>query len=412
MAPATNDESTPPRVAIPGPIIIGAGPSGLAVAASLQRLSVPSLLIERSDSIAHLWNHQTYNRLSLHLPKHLCHLPHLPMPKTFPTYPTKSQFMSYLISYTQSFSLKPIFNSTAVSARFDPVGVVWRVVVARAGAGEVEYESRWLVVATGENAEPVVATEEQAMGGFDGKKVHSAEYRTGEEFKGERVLVVGCGNSGMELCLDLVEHGATPFMVVRSGVHVLPKEILGISTFGLAMNMLKWFPVKMVDRFLVMMAKTMLGDTEKYGLKRPKLGPLELKKTTGKTPVLDIGTLSFIKTGKIKIVPEVECLTQKGAKFVNGQEMQFDAVIFATGYRSNVPYWLKVAKNDTQDCDFFTKEGKPKSQFPNSWKGDNGLYCAGFTGKGLLGAGTDAVKIASDVARQWRALLENKRVVS
>ncbi|KAK1311056.1 putative indole-3-pyruvate monooxygenase YUCCA7 [Acorus calamus] len=302
MAPTTNDESTPPRVAIPGPIIIGAGPSGLAVAASLQRLSVPFLLIERSDSIAHLWNHQTYNRLSLHLPKHLCHLPHLPMPKTFPTYPTKSQFMSYLLSYTQSFSLKPIFNSTAVSARFDPVGVVWRVVVARAGAGEVEYESRWLVVATGENAEPVVAAEEQAMGGFDGKKVHSAEYRTGEEFKGERVLVIGCGNSGMELCLDLVEHGATPFMVVRSGVHVLPREILGISTFGLAMNMLKWLPMKMVDRFLVMVAKIMLGDTDKYGLKRPRLGPLELKKTTGKTPVLDIGTLSFIKTGKIKVL--------------------------------------------------------------------------------------------------------------
>ncbi|KAK1297380.1 putative indole-3-pyruvate monooxygenase YUCCA4 [Acorus calamus] len=332
MAPTTNDESTPPRVPIPGPIIIGAGPSGLAVAASLQRLSVPSLLIERSDSIANLWNHQTYNRLSLHLPKHLCHLPHLPMPKSFPTYPTKSQFMSYLLSYTQSFSLKPIFNSTAVSAQFDPVGVVWRVVVARAGVGEIEYESRWLVVATGENAEPVVPAEEQAMEGFMEKELR--EYR----------------------------------------------EMLGMSTFELAMDMLKWLPMKMVDRFLVMVAKIMLGNTKKYGLKRPRLGPLELKKTTGKSPVLDIGTLSFIKTGKIKKKED--------------------------DLRGLIRYSI------VQNCDFFTKEGKPKSQFLNTWKGENGLYCAGFTGKGLLGARTDAVKIASDVAGQWRTLLENKKVVS
>ena len=84
-------------------------------------------------------------------------------------------------------------------------------------------------------------------------------------------------------------------------VHVLPREMLGTSTFGIAMKLLRWLPVKLVDRFLLLVAKMILGNTEKYGLKRPKLGPLELKGVTGKSPVLDVGAWSLIKSGDIKV---------------------------------------------------------------------------------------------------------------
>jgi hypothetical protein len=77
--------------------------------------------------------------------------------------------------------------------------------------------------------------------------------------------------------------------------------MLGISTFGIAMNLLRWLPVKLVDQFLLLVAKVILGDTEKYGLKRPKLGPLEVKGVTEKSPVLDVGAWSFIKSGDIKV---------------------------------------------------------------------------------------------------------------
>lgn len=81
----------------------------------------------------------------------------------------------------------------------------------------VEFVSRWVVVATGENAEAKVP-ELKGRGGFKGGLVHSSEYRSGKEYEGKKVVVVGCGNSGMEMCLDLVEHGALPFLSVRSGV--------------------------------------------------------------------------------------------------------------------------------------------------------------------------------------------------
>lgn len=84
-------------------------------------------------------------------------------------------------------------------------------------------------------------------------------------------------------------------------VHVLPQEMLGRSTFGLSMCLLKWFPVRLVDQFLLLVSRLILGDTARFGLTRPQLGPLELKKMSGKTPVLDVGTLAKIKTGDIKV---------------------------------------------------------------------------------------------------------------
>lgn len=84
-------------------------------------------------------------------------------------------------------------------------------------------------------------------------------------------------------------------------VHVLPQEMLGWSTFGLSMLLLKWFPLCLVDWFLLLISRLVLGDTDQFGLIRPELGPLQLKSTSGKTPVLDVGTLAKIKSGDIKV---------------------------------------------------------------------------------------------------------------
>ncbi|KAL5209108.1 hypothetical protein ABZP36_004731 [Zizania latifolia] len=394
---------SPAFIVLDGPIIVGAGPSGLAVAATLRQHSVPFTILERSGDIADLWTNRTYDRLRLHLPKVFCELPHVGFPPDFPTYPTKHDFLRYLHSYASRFGIAPLLGRSVTRAWYDAPASLWRVTTtaaaaAAASAAATEYASPWLVVASGENAE-VVVPKVKGRERFAGEALHSSEYRSGERFRGMRVLVVGCGNSGMEMCLDLCAHGAMPFMSVRSGVHVLPREMFGASTFGIAMKLLRWLPIQMVDRFLLLVAKMILGDTEKYGLKRPKLGPLEIKNITGKSPVLDVGAWSLIKSGNIKIVPEVESFSGNGARFVDGNEMAFDAVIFATGYRSNVPSWL-------QDGELFTEDGKPRARCPSSssssWRGPNGLYCVGFSGRGLLGSGAEALMAASDIAGRWQ----------
>lgn len=122
----------------------------------------------------------------------------------------------------------------------------------------------------------------------------------------------------------------------------MPRELCGRSTFELAVSMLKWLPVWAVDIILLASARLILGNIEKHGLKRPAMGPLLLKDTAGKTPVLDIGALQKIKSKEIEIVPGIKKFSQGRVEFVNGTNLEIDSVILATGYCSNVPSWLKV----------------------------------------------------------------------
>ncbi|XP_052209035.1 probable indole-3-pyruvate monooxygenase YUCCA4 isoform X1 [Diospyros lotus] len=282
---------------IHGPIIVGAGPSGLAASACLKNNGVPSLILERSDCLASLWQQRTYDRLKLHLPKHFCELPLFGFPENFPKYPTKHQFISYVESYAAHFAIEPRFKQAVERAEFDPKIGVWRIQTQ-----DCEYISRWLIAATGENAEPV-EPEVPGLERFRGQVIHTSRYITGADYRNQRVLVVGCGNSGMEVSLDLCRHNAAPHMVVRNTVHVLPREMFGFSTFGVAMGLLKWLPLRLVDKFLLLAANFNLGNTDRLGLRRPKTGPIELKNATGKTPVLDSGALSQIRAGKIKVIP-------------------------------------------------------------------------------------------------------------
>ncbi|CAN0901587.1 Indole-3-pyruvate monooxygenase YUCCA6 [Linum grandiflorum] len=179
-------------------------------------------------------------------------------------------------------------------------------------------------------------------------------------------------------------------------VHVLPQQMLGTSTFGLSMRLMKWFPVRIVDRFLLLVSFFMLGDTSRLGLTRPKIGPLELKNLTGKTPVLDVGTLSKIRSGHIKVQRGIKKITQQMVEFVDGRFEYFDCLILATGYKSNVPSWLKETEM------FSEKDGLPRKAFPNGWKGENGLFAVGFTKRGLFGACMDARKIAEEIELRWK----------
>ncbi|KAF8404359.1 hypothetical protein HHK36_009242 [Tetracentron sinense] len=368
-------------------VIVGAGPSGLATSACLNLLSIPNIVLEREDCCASLWKNKTYDRLKLHLAKQFCQLPHMPYPSHFPTFISREGFIRYLDDYVSHFRINPKYCRSVESASYDGIVGKWRVTAKNTISNEIEvYITKFLVVATGENSEEFVP-KVPGLDSFRGETLHSSNYKNGGSYKEKNVLVVGCGNSGMEIAYDQSNSGARTSIVARNPVHVLPKELV-----YLGMLLLKVLPFEMVDPTVLMLSKLKYGDLSNYGLRRPQKGPFYLKATTGRSPVIDVGTMEKIDRGEIQVLPSISNINGKDVLFSNGKTYRFDAIIFATGYKSTARNWLKDGD------DLLNQDGMPKSSFPNHWKGKDGLYSAGFACKGLYGISADAQNIANDIS--------------
>ncbi|XP_019177173.1 PREDICTED: probable indole-3-pyruvate monooxygenase YUCCA10 [Ipomoea nil] len=372
-------------------IIVGAGPAGLATSACLKKLSIPNIVLEKEECLASLWRNRSYDRLHLHLAKEFCGLPYMPHSAASPTYIPRDSFVRYLDEYALRFGISPRYRRCVESARFDEAEGKWRVLARRHGGEEVEeYKAPFLVVASGDNAEGIVP-EIPGREVFAGEIVHSCGYKTGKKYEGKEVLVVGCGNSGMEIAYDLSNYGSHASIVVRSPVHVFTRDMIRAG-----MTLLNYLPLYMVDMAISWCAKLKYGDLSKYGLRSPPEGAFYLKASTGRSPVIDVGTIHKIKIGEIKVVPAIHEIKERSVVFKDGREQNFDAIVFATGYKSSAAKWLKVMK--------FFDQGK-NGNGNAMWKGEEkGLYMAGFTKKGILGIKMDAEVIASDIEMTIRKL--------
>ncbi|KAL3717563.1 hypothetical protein ACJRO7_009061 [Eucalyptus globulus] len=370
-------------------VVVGAGPSGLAASACLKTLSIPHVVLEREDCFASLWKKYAYDRLHLHLRKRFCELPHMHFPPDYPEYVPKDQLLRYFDDYVARFGIEPAYGRSVESAVYDEGDGRWRVGARDVGSGEVvEYRCRFLVVATGESSDAFIP-EVEGIEGFGGKVIHSTRYKNGKEFENSRVLVVGSGNSGMEIALDLANHGARTSIVVRSPVHVLSR---GIANLGLAL--LKYFSLATVDSLLVLLSKLVYGDMSKYGLRRPSEGPFLMKTKYGKYPFIDLGTCQKIKSGEIQVLPALKRIEGDVAEFEDGKSYPFDAIVFCTGFKRSTHKWLKG------DDYLLNEDGIAKPSFPNHWKGEKGLYCVGLSRRGFYGAASDAQNVADDIKSQ------------
>ena len=199
-------------------IIVGAGPSGLATSSCLNVLSIPNIILEREDCFASLWKKRTYDRLKLHLGKQFCQLPHMAYPEGTPTFISKAGFLGYLEDYVSYFQINPLYHRFVESASYDKVDKKWHIVAKNTVSDKSEvYLGKFLEVATGENSEGLIPNI-SGLDSFEGEFMHCTNYKNGKRFGDKQVLVVGCGNSGMEIAYDLWNHGAFTYIVVRNPV--------------------------------------------------------------------------------------------------------------------------------------------------------------------------------------------------
>jgi cation diffusion facilitator CzcD-associated flavoprotein CzcO len=369
-------------------LILGAGPAGLALAARLRRLGIDFELLEKSDRVGSAW-HGHYERLRLHTVKEMSHLPHLEFPDDYPRYVSRRQMCDYFDRYAEKFDIKPHFGEAAAEVRRLDDGR-WFV---RTSSG-AEWAAEQVVVATGVNRaphRPRFPGEER----FRGAILHSRDYRRPAPFAGKKVLVIGMGNTGAEIALDLAENGAEPYLSVRSPVAIVPRDFLGRPTQRTAL-LLARLPHWLGDRISALVQRLSMGDLPRYGLPLSDIPPGRHLRELGRTPVVDIGAAQAIREGRIRVLPDVDRFDETGAVFADGQRLDIDAVILATGYRAALDEFLPDAE------DLLDEHGAPKEMAPSGRY--KGLYFLGFdtqTAGGILGViNRDSKRIAGLIAKE------------
>lgn len=342
-------------------LIIGAGPAGLAVAGRLRKLDIPFTLIEKSNKIGFAW-HNHYDRLHLHTVKRLSHLPYLPFPEHYPSYVSRLDLIKYFEAYAQKFEINPRFEVEVNVIKKEEK--LWKVDTSK---GEINAKN--VIVATGVNhipKRPNLKGEEN----FEGTIEHSKTYKNHIPYKGKKVLVVGFGNTGAEIALDLAEQGIDCAISVRSPVTIVPRDVNGKPVQETAKVLAK-LPFGLGDAIGTLVRKIVIGNLSKYGVPQAKIHPAKQLRETGKTPVIDLGTVNFIKQGKIKVHPDISQLSKNEVVFFNGKKKPFDAIILATGYTSNL---TKIVENIEPELDNFGYPKSPIALHPSN----KGLYFVGF----------------------------------
>lgn len=282
------------------------------------------------------------------------------MPRSYPRYPTKAQVIDYLEDYAETQGIAPEFGCEVRSVSWADQ---WQVNTSR-GLRQADI----VVVALGVASFPNKPSWD-GMETFAGRVLHSSEYKNAAPFAGQKVLVVGLGNSGGEIALDLLGIAASVSLSVRGPVNVIPKELLGIPILTLAIAE-QALPIAFADLLNRQVSKITFGDLSRLGLQVSSQGPLAQVNEKKKVPLIDIGTINAIKRGKIWVRPDTRRFGPTDITFVDEQVDAFDAVVLATGYR---PDFRQLLPNH---LDLLDADGAPRLSGRHS--GRNGLYLCSF----------------------------------
>jgi len=275
-----------------------------------------------------------YDRLHLHTDKGHSALPYLDFPRGTPRYPSRDQVVAYLERYALHFGIGPNFERRVESVRYRD-----REWITTTSAGDV-YRSKQVVVATGCNAVPHVPRW-PGQAGFRGRILHSSEYHNGAAFRGQDVLVVGLGNSGGEIAIDLSEHGARVALAVRGALNVIPREILGLPVLAIAIALSR-LPARVADMLAAPLIRLTVGDISKLGLRKLPVGPITQIETSAKVPLIDVGTLEWLRKGRIAVLGDVRSFQgETDICFDDGRTRRCDAVVLATGFRPGLERFLE-----------------------------------------------------------------------
>jgi hypothetical protein len=315
--------------------ILGAGSSGVTAAKALKEKGVAFECFEIGSKIGGMWRYENDNGLSsayrsLHIDtsRHNLGYSDFPIPDHLPDFLSHFEVIDYLEAYAKRFGVMSHIRFNTRVERVEPLDdTSWRVTL---GNGETK-RYRAVIVANGHLWDPRWA---QFPGSFDGEETHSHHYRVAEAYQGKNVLIVGIGNSAVDLAVDVCKSANKTFLSTRRSAWVMPKYIMGIPIdhWSRFLSRRLRFSTRMTRTVVRWLAHMVTGDQARFGIPRPKHAIWREHAT------LSQELIPYCGHGWIKVKPNISALKGSHVKFEDGSSEPVDAIIYATGYKTSFPF--------------------------------------------------------------------------
>jgi flavin-binding monooxygenase-like protein len=321
--------------------IIGAGSSGLTACQVLAAQGIAFDCFEKGSMIGGNWRYENdngtssaYRSLHINSARKLMSFKAFPMPEDYPDYPSHWQVAKYFDDFAERFGLKEriTFRTEVVSA--EPVDGGWSVTVEEARGARRNERYRAVLVANGHHWKPrwpeppFVGSDE-----YEGEQMHVHHYREPDVLVGKRVLVLGIGNSAVDVAVESSRIAAKTFLAMRRGAYVLPKFLGGTPIDEAAPAIASYLPLPVQRFFFNRLLKTAVGEMTDYGLPKPDHRLLEAH------PTVSSELLPRIGHGDITVKPNIERFAGGSrVRFADGSEEEIDLVVYCTGYEIEFPF--------------------------------------------------------------------------
>lgn len=376
-------------------LVVGGGQGGIGLAARLGRIGVPTIVVDRHEKAGDAWRNR-YSSLHLHDPVWYDHMPYLPFPDDWPVFPAKDKIADWLLHYADIMELNYWAKTECRSAEWDEASGTWTVVVDRDGE-EVTLHPSQLVFALGVSGYPRIPDFPGAET-FRGRQHHSSEHAGGDDWAGQRAVVIGSNNSAHDICADLWEHGADVTMVQRSSTHISRSESLmdlvlkplyseealeaGISTEMADMLFASWPYRVLPDAQRPAFEEMADRDREFYDSLEAAGFDLDFGEDgsglflkylrRGSGYYIDVGASQLIIDGRVRLATgQVDHLTEDAVVLENGTRLPADLVVHATGYGSMNEWLADLISPDVADrvgkCWGY---GSDTARDPGPWEGE------------------------------------------